>query len=115
MSTIREVQMCQLQILKAVAKVCDENNIDYLLSCGSLLGTIRLKGFIPWDEDIDICMTVENYRKFCKIGQKCLGDQYFAQNWRTEKEFADLWTQVRMNDTTSMPIIYKELNIHFGI
>lgn len=115
MSTRREVQLCQLQILKAVVNVCEDNNIDYMLGCGTLLGAIRHKGFIPWDEDIDLFMTIENYRKFCKIGQKCLGDKYFVQNWRTEKEYSDLWTQVRMNGTTSLPIVYKNLNIHFGI
>ena len=115
MSSLREVQLCQLQILKAVAKVCEENNIDYMLACGSLLGAIRHKGYIPWDEDIDIYMTIENYRRFCKIGQKSLGDVFFVQNWRTEKEYPDLWTQVRMNGTTSMPVLYKKLNIHFGI
>ena len=115
MSTTREVQLCQLEILKAVAQVCDENSIDYMLACGSLLGAIRHKGFIPWDEDIDIYMTIENYRKFCRIGQKSLGDRFFVQNWRTDKEYPDLWTQVRMNGTTCMPIMYKNMNIHFGI
>lgn len=115
MSTRREVQLCQLEILKAVAKVCDENDIDYTLTGGSLIGAIRHKGFIPWDDDIDISMTTENYKKFCKIGQKCLGDRFFVQNWKTEKEFSELWTQVRMNNTTSMPIKFKDWNINFGI
>ena len=115
MSTKREIQLCQLQILKAVSKVCEDNDIDYTLTGGSLIGAIRHKGFIPWDDDIDISMTAENYKKFCKIGQKCLGDDFFVQNWRTEKEFSELWTQVRMNNTTSMPLKYKKWNIHFGI
>lgn len=115
MSTRREVQMCQLKILKAVAKVCEDNDIEYTLTGGSLIGAIRHKGIIPWDDDIDIAMTSENYKKFCEIAQKCLGDDFFVQNWKTEKEFSELWTQVRMNNTTSMPIKLKKWNINFGI
>ncbi|MBQ7715469.1 MAG: LicD family protein [Clostridia bacterium] len=111
----RDIQLVQLEILKEVAKVCDENGIDYMLSDGALIGAVRHKGFIPWDDDIDICMTAENYIKFCKIGQKHLGDRFFVQNWKSEKEFSELWTQVRMNDTTSMPIKFKKWNINFGI
>lgn len=115
MDNLRQRQLVQFEILKDVAKVCDENNIDYMLACGTLLGAIRHKGFIPWDDDIDIFMTVENYRKFCEIGQKCLGEKYFVQNWRTEKEYAELWTQIRLNNTTAMPIKQAKWNIHFGI
>lgn len=115
MDDLRSRQLVQLEILKDVAKVCDENGIDYALACGTMLGAIRHKGFIPWDDDIDIFMTVENYRKFCEIGQNCLGEKYFVQNWRTEKEYAELWTQVRLNNTTAMPIKYVKWNIHFGI
>ena len=115
MSNLREVQMCQLQILKDLAKVCDNNNIDYMLACGSLIGAVRHGGFIPWDDDIDVYMTLDNYRRFSEVGQKCLGDKYFVQNWRTEKGYGHLWTQVRMNDTTSMPLKCKNWDVHFGI
>lgn len=115
MSSINQVHSCQLQILKDVTRVCDDNKIDYMLACGSLIGAIRHHGFIPWDDDIDIYMTTENYKKFLKIGQKCLGDNYFIQNWRSEKEFSDLWTQVRLNNTTSMPKKLINWDIHFGI
>lgn len=115
MSDLRKIQLCQLQILKDLAKVCDENNIDYMLSCGSLIGAVRHGGFIPWDDDIDVFMTLENYKKFSKVGQKCLGDKYFVQNWHTEKGYGNFWAQVRMNGTTSMPLKYKDWDIHFGI
>lgn len=114
-SDLRKIQMCQLQILKDLAKVCDDNNIDYMLACGSLIGAVRHGGFIPWDDDIDVYMTLDNYRKFSIIGQKCLGDKYFVQNWRTEKGYGCFWTQVRMNGTTSMPLHDKDWDIHFGI
>lgn len=113
--TIREVQLFELQMLKDVAKVCNENNIDYMLACGTLLGAVRHGGFIPWDDDIDLYMTPKNYTKFIKIGQEALGDKYFIQNWRTEKNYPFLWTQIRANGTTSMPVASKNLDIHWGV
>ena len=65
--TLRELQLFSLEILKDVHQFCVENNIEYSMSDGSLIGAIRHKGFIPWDDDIDIIMRRPDYEKFCKI------------------------------------------------
>ena len=62
--TLKERQQESLKILIDVAKFCDANNISYFLGCGTLLGAIRHKGFIPWDDDIDILMFRDDYRRF---------------------------------------------------
>lgn len=54
-------------ILAFFHNFCNENNIHYYIDCGSLLGTIRHKGFIPWDDDIDVCMKKEDYDKFASL------------------------------------------------
>ncbi len=64
---IKEHQRDLLKILVAVDKVCLENNIEYTIEGGTLLGAVRHKGFIPWDDDADISMTRENYEKFVKV------------------------------------------------
>lgn len=62
--TLKEVQMVNLEIMKDIHYFCVENNIQYSLAYGSLIGAIRHKGFIPWDDDIDIMMTRSNFDRF---------------------------------------------------
>ena len=85
MPTLREIQLFELQMLKDVVKVCDDNNITYIISSGTLLGAVRYGGFIPWDDDIDIDMPLPDYKKFLKIAQRELGEKYFVQNYKTDK------------------------------
>ena len=56
-----------VNILVEFDKICSDNNIDYSLIGGSLIGAIRHKGIIPWDDDIDVIMTKENYDKLLSI------------------------------------------------
>ena len=65
--SFEEKQKISLDILIDVARFCDENGITYFLSCGTLLGSIRHKGFIPWDDDADIMMPRPDYKKFLQI------------------------------------------------
>lgn len=62
-----EVRALQYEMLKVVDKFCRENNITYFLTYGTLLGAVRHKGFIPWDDDIDVMLPQPDLEKFCKL------------------------------------------------
>ena len=64
--TTQEIQHLSLDILEDVHQFCKKNGIKYSLAYGSLIGAIRHKGFIPWDDDVDIFMPRQDYERFCK-------------------------------------------------
>ena len=64
---LRDIQLGDLKILKEIDRVCKKHNLVYWLSFGTLLGAVRHKGYIPWDDDIDVCMMRDDYQKFIEI------------------------------------------------
>lgn len=80
MTDLRHLQMTILTIMKDIDMLCVKNNIDYYLLGGSAIGAIRHKGFIPWDDDMDIVMTNDNYEKFIQICREQLDkNKYYLQ------------------------------------
>ena len=74
--TLDEIKSIELNILSYVASLCEKHNLRYFLAYGTLIGAIRHKGFIPWDDDIDIFMTRANFEKFRRIFRKELSEKY---------------------------------------
>ena len=64
---LEQIKKIELDILVEFHKICEINNLRYSLSCGTLLGAIRHKGFIPWDDDIDVMMPRDDYEKLMNI------------------------------------------------
>lgn len=92
----------QLNILKEIDNICQKNDISYFAISGTLLGAIRHNGYIPWDDDLDIGMTRDNYNKFLKVASKELKNEYFLQTSHTEKNFFRVHAQVRYSNSTML-------------
>lgn len=71
---LRNVQLQTLEILRFVVKICEENNLDYWLDYGSLIGGIRHKGFVPWDDEADICIPRPDYEKFLVLAREKINE-----------------------------------------
>lgn len=68
-SNLKRVQTCCLNIVAQIDTLCRENDIEYSLCAGSIIGQYLYQGFIPWDDDIDLAMTRENYNKFINVAR----------------------------------------------
>ncbi len=73
---IEKYKKCILDVLKFTHKFCEENNLRYFLACGSAIGCVRHKGYIPWDDDIDIYMPREDYNKLLALKDKLNKEDY---------------------------------------
>lgn len=101
--TLRKAQLRMLDILLEVDRICKKNNIDYWLSDGTFLGAVRHQGFIPWDDDIDIAMTIENYNKFIEIAEKELNSEKFFLFTKISQKKAKV-TFIKVKDRTSLAL-----------
>ena len=66
-STMKKAWAAEIEVLNEVDRICRQHDIQYFADWGTLLGTIRHKGFVPWDDDMDITMKREDYTRFCQI------------------------------------------------
>ena len=74
--THREMQLAELSILLDFREICEKNGLDMHLMSGTLLGAIRHKGFIPWDDDIDVCLSRPEYDKLIEIFKNGVDKDY---------------------------------------
>ena len=110
-----ELQDKILEIMVDIDEFCSNNNINYCLMGGSALGAKRHGGFIPWDDDLDIFMTPDNYEKFrdC-FNEKGDSDKYYLQEWGAVDGMVTI-AKIRMNNTTYVEESLKDWDIHHGI
>ncbi len=94
-----ELHTVLLDAMKDIDKICRENGLKYYLHAGTLLGAVNHKGFIPWDDDVDISMMREDYEKFLGIVLKDWSDKYFVHNYKTDPAYKNNRTVLRVLGT----------------
>lgn len=87
-NSIKGMQFVALEILKEFDKICKKNKIEYWISDGTLLGAIRHKGFIPWDDDIDVCVAKEDIKKLKIILEKNLPYYFYLTDEGNDKKMS---------------------------
>lgn len=85
--TVRELQLEILTIMDEVDRICRKNNIEYALIAGSALGICNYKGFIPWDDDMDICIQKKDWNRFVEAMKKDLSDDFYFHCFETDKRY----------------------------
>lgn len=112
---LRKLQLTQLEIFKVIDKICRDNNIKYSLYGGTLLGAVRHKGFISWDDDLDIAMTREEYNKFIKAWNANPVEGYMFQEYENEPEMTRSFGKLRKENTEFYAHDELDKNYHHGI
>lgn len=110
----QDAKQVQLDILIKLDEVCEKHGLHYYLAFGTCIGALRHKGFIPWDDDIDVLMSYADTRKLLNL-QSEFGSRYFLQNRETDPDYRSIAMRLRDEETTCIESDEVGLNIHKGI
>ena len=104
-----------LELYDELKRICEVLNIDCFAVDGTLLGAIRHKGFIPWDDDMDFGMFREEYDVFFERAPKIVSDNFFIQTYKTDKYWYKPYIKIRKKGTLAVEPGQMDLNINHGI
>lgn len=105
---LRHLQKVMTRILAEFDRVCTELDLPYVVYGGTAIGAVRHQGFVPWDDDIDICMTRADYERFLIEAPAVLGHEYRLDNTRTNPDFPFMFTKLVLRDTLMVPEFCKK-------
>lgn len=114
---LREAQLIMLEMLIEFDAICTQHGLRYWLDSGTLLGAVRHQGFIPWDDDIDISMPLEDYNCFQEIAGEYLSENIFLQTSQTDPSFRFDYMKLRSNQASIVEFHEKEKQVayHQGV
>lgn len=113
--TLQKLQKIELELLHDFTVLCEKHKIDYFGIGGTAIGAVRHEGFIPWDDDIDIGLTRENYEHFLEIADKEYGDKYYIVNAETTPGYPLMTTRWCLKNTKFKEDCFKNLELDMGI
>ena len=111
---MNKLQECQFKMLKKFIEVCKKYNLRYYLIGGTALGAVRHKGFIPWDDDIDVAMPRPDYDKFITL-QKDFEDPFFIQTYHSDKNYIYNYAKLRNSSTTFIESYFALNHMNQGV
>lgn len=103
-----------LDLMLTFDDVCKKHNLTYFLEAGSLLGAIRHKGFIPWDDDVDVLMPRKDYQKFLELSNEFVAP-YFLQTPYTDEGYFYSFPKIRNSNTTALNQMFCYQNFNHGM
>lgn len=112
---LRHLQLLEMSVVKDFVRICDENNLTYVAYAGTGIGALRHKGFIPWDDDIDISMPRKDYDKFLEIVKTQMSDKYYVLNCDTDENYPLATTRVCLCNTVFREYPMKDVECKWGI
>ena len=113
--TLNKLHHVHMEILDEFVRICVKHQLTYFLVGGTLLGAVRHKGFIPWDDDVDVGMPRCDYEKFIEIAKDEINNEYFLDCFETNKGYYLPFIKIRKNKTTFDEMISHHINNHKGI
>ena len=100
MENLQSIWEVELDLLAKLQEICKKHGLNYYASCGTLLGAVRHKGFIPWDDDMDLFLMWPDYQRLMQIAQEEFRYPYFFQSIYSEPEAMPNACRLRRSDTT---------------
>lgn len=113
--TLKRVQEAELLILKDFIKLCEKHKLTYFGIAGTGIGALRHKGFIPWDDDIDIALPRKDYEKFLSFAKEELSDRYTVMNCEYDENYPLMTTRLMRKGTTFIEGPLKNIKCELGI
>lgn len=115
-ATLQQHQQALLTLLIEFDRVCKELNISYILFAGTLLGAVRHKGFIPWDDDLDVMMLREDYERLLQEADRILDREKFYLQGEFSAHWTMFFSKLRLNGTTCLEKYHpKDSKTHQGV
>lgn len=98
-ATLKKLHQTEVEILDEIVRLCREHGLTYYLIGGTLLGAVRHKGYIPWDDDLDIAMPRKDYEKFLDIAETGLGPEYYTHSYKNDENYWLAFAKVKKKKT----------------
>lgn len=113
--TLNKLKKVELEILKDFIAICKKYDLPYFATGGTAIGALRHQGFIPWDDDIDVCMLRKDYDKFMEVGPKEFGDKYIFMTTDTEPRYPLMFGKMVKKGTRFVEDAYQQADYPLGI